>query len=138
MEDALLTISLLVIIFVIPGLAWYFIIRKIVRGRRAAREVLTLGATLTEEQAEEFDRSLLPQARNIFEQLELMVEYVREINERAAESDSVANTVISPSNIETNDEDSVVQQLERLASLFQQDLLTEAEYTRLKSQLIDK
>ena len=80
MDDLLLTISLFVIILGIPGLIWFVIIRKIVRGRRAAREVLTLSATLTEEQSEEFDRSLLPQAHNIFEQLELMVEYVREIN----------------------------------------------------------
>ena len=80
MDDVLLTISLFVVGLGIPGLIWYFIIRKIVRGRRAARKVLALAATLTEEQAEEFDRVLLPQARNIFQQLELMVEYVREIN----------------------------------------------------------
>jgi hypothetical protein len=142
MGDAFLTILLLVFVLSIPSL-WFFIIRKIVRGRRAAREVRALGATLTEDQAKEFDRSLLPQTRDIFEQLELMIEYVREINEevateRAAESDSEANMVIPPGNVEASEEDSVVQQLERLASLFQQDLLTEAEYTRLKSQLIDE
>jgi len=304
MDDVLLVIFTFGLVFAIPGLIWYFIIRKVVRGRRAARAVRTLGATLTKEQAEEFDRVLLPQARNIFQQVELMVEYVRKIDEAenkeadfepadgredeelkltrrqkrdvaiigagitastesyeaakarlpginealealmdasdsasfksaladaqaveeyyraglyriawvnrsaesiiriasihfresleqaksrvgaveselraelgtswvvwavtrgrtsadagsvitnlfsrvgleedttetAAEFDAVAGTAVSPSNAETNEEGSIVQQLERLASLFQQDLITEVEYQKAKSKLID-
>ena len=167
LKDIPLLVGILFFSLGLPLLIWYFIIRRIVRGRRAARAVLTLGETLTEEQAEEFDRVLLPQSRNIFQQLELLEAYVREINEpdkaawAAGSDDGVGSTIpdsshrmedsvevsteesesldpfVSPSNPEGAEEGSIVRQLERLASLRQQDLITEAEYVHLKSRLVD-
>lgn len=166
LKDILLLVGILFFSLGLPLLIWYFPIRWIVRGRRAARAVLTLGETLTEEQAEEFDRVLLPQARNIFQQLELLEAYVREIREQdkaawaAGSDDGVGSPIpdsyhrmedptevsteesesldpfVSPSNPGGAEEDSIVRQLERLASLRQQDLITEAEYVQLKSKLI--
>ena len=57
--------------------------------------------------------------------------------ETSDELDTEADTLVSPNSIEGNENGSIVQQLERLASLFQQDLITEVEYQKAKSKLID-
>lgn len=73
---------LLAIVLGIPGLIWYFIIRRIVRGRRARKDVMFLAARLTEAQAEDFEQNILPQASNIFEQRALLTRYLETIEER--------------------------------------------------------
>jgi hypothetical protein len=51
--------------------------------------------------------------------------------------DTEIESAIPADSAEGNEEGSIVQQLERLASLFQQELITETEYKKLKSKLID-
>lgn len=74
------TIGALLMFGLILGI-WYFNARRVVRGRRARKEVKTLANTLSETQAEDFDQTYLPQASNIFEQRALLIRYIKETNQ---------------------------------------------------------
>lgn len=54
---------ILAIVVGVPGLICYFIVRRIVRGRRARRDVMTLADSLTDVQAEQSIRPTFHEPR---------------------------------------------------------------------------